>query len=191
MDINSEERAHDFAISVPGEGGGSAGVSGVSGTAPIDVDNASPAYPVIRITLGTTANTVSEGDHTHVEYAPLASPTFTGAPEAPTPADNSTPNALATTQYVADNAGYDDTAIQAEVDLNTAKVTYDDAVLVAQHTTDISTNAGNIANKINSISEETGETVIPNAVHMTGAAYDAVTTPVTDKLYILTTPATP
>ena len=175
------------------------------------------------------------GDQDLSGYAPLASPTFTGTPKAPTPVDNSTPTALATTQYVADNAGgggsgdmekatydtnengivdnaalvnnlsvetavpagavftdndtvYDDTTIQAEVNLNTAKVTYDDAALVAQHTTDISTNAGNIANKVNSISEETGETVIPNVVHMTGAAYDVIT-PVTDKLYILTTPA--
>ena len=35
----------------------------------------------------------------------LISPTLTGAPTAPTPPDNSTPTAIATTQYVADNAG--------------------------------------------------------------------------------------
>lgn len=35
--------------------------------------------------------------------APLASPVLTGNPQAPTPADNSLPGALATTQYVEDN----------------------------------------------------------------------------------------
>lgn len=57
-----------------------------------------------KIVIGNTSGT-NTGDQDLSTYAPLASPALTGAPTAPTPADNTTPTALATTQYVADNSG--------------------------------------------------------------------------------------
>jgi len=47
--------------------------------------------------------------------ANINSPTFTGAPKAPTPADNSVPTRLATTQYVHDNSSGGPSGNYAEV----------------------------------------------------------------------------
>jgi len=50
--------------------------------------------------FGTTSGTVAEGNHTHSDLAPLASPTFTGDPKAPTPSANDNDTSVATTAYV-------------------------------------------------------------------------------------------
>ncbi|RKX64259.1 MAG: hypothetical protein DRP42_06660, partial [Tenericutes bacterium] len=168
------------------------------------VDNASPAYPVIRVTLGTTANTVSEGDHTHVDYAPIASPTFTGTPEAPTPADNSTPTALATTQYVADNSSSgitnlsytpsttdgtvtSDTGTDATVPLadgtNAGLMTAAEKTVVGNTT---NTNSGDNAVNVNAVGNddaEAGASSLINAVIISRANY-ALLTPTATSLYI-------
>lgn len=50
--------------------------------------------------FGTTAGTVSEGNHAHSNYAPLASPAFTGTPTSPTAANGTNNTQLATTAFV-------------------------------------------------------------------------------------------
>lgn len=55
-----------------------------------------------------TATTYARGDHVHpsdTSRAPLASPTFTGTPAAPTPAANDNTTKLATTAFVVGQAG--------------------------------------------------------------------------------------
>ncbi len=51
-------------------------------------------------TLGTGAQQAAAGDHAHALLAPLASPTFTGTPAAPTPAAATNTTQIATTAFV-------------------------------------------------------------------------------------------
>lgn len=50
--------------------------------------------------LGTSATEAAAGNHTHNAYAPLANPTFTGTPAAPTANVGTDTTQLATTAYV-------------------------------------------------------------------------------------------
>ena len=52
--------------------------------------------------LQTQINGKANSNHTHSNYAPLASPTFTGTPKAPTPASNDDSTRIATTAFVRD-----------------------------------------------------------------------------------------
>ena len=53
-----------------------------------------------NLAIGTTSTTAAAGNHTHSSYAPLASPTFTGTPKAPTAAAGTNTTQIATTAFV-------------------------------------------------------------------------------------------
>lgn len=71
--------------------------------------NFSATNPAMNGTAGAgSANAVSRGDHVHptdTSRAPLASPTFTGTPAAPTAAADTNTTQVATTAYVVGQAG--------------------------------------------------------------------------------------
>lgn len=73
------------------------------GTAPLTL-SASKDGNTVNITgsvsVGTGASQVAAGNHTHSNYAPLASPTFTGTPKAPTASTSTNSTQIATTAYV-------------------------------------------------------------------------------------------
>lgn len=53
-----------------------------------------------NLAIGTTSTTAAAGNHTHSTYAPLASPTFTGTPKAPTATAGTNTTQIATTAFV-------------------------------------------------------------------------------------------
>lgn len=73
------------------------------GTAPLTL-SASKSGDTVNITgsvsVGTGSSQVAAGNHTHSNYAPIASPTFTGTPKAPTAPTSTNSTQIATTAFV-------------------------------------------------------------------------------------------
>lgn len=73
------------------------------GTAPLTL-SASKSGDTVNITgsisVGTGSSQVAAGNHTHSNYAPIASPTFTGTPKAPTAPTSTNNTQIATTAFV-------------------------------------------------------------------------------------------
>lgn len=77
----------------------------------------------ISVTYGTSSNTAAQGNDSRITgAAPLASPTFTGTPAAPTPSTSDNSTTLATTAYVTSKVAASTTGV-SQVLGNTGSVT--------------------------------------------------------------------
>ena len=73
--------------------------------ASLAADGASTTKVATMALLSSGLADKASGTHTHSEYAPIASPTFTGSPKAPTPATGDSSTQLATTAFVQQSVG--------------------------------------------------------------------------------------
>jgi hypothetical protein len=108
------------------------GTGGAGGTATVIVPVGgsglgSSATPLINGTATAgTATAFSRGDHVHptdTSRAPLASPVFTGDPQAPTPANTDSDTSVATTAYVKGQRLDQFAVPTADVSFNSRKIT--------------------------------------------------------------------
>ena len=110
-------RAELDALAAGGGGGGGGGGGTVVPNATTTVfgkvmlgaslaaDGASTTKVATMALLSSGLADKASGTHTHSEYAPIASPTFTGSPKAPTPATGDSSTQLATTAFVQQSVG--------------------------------------------------------------------------------------
>lgn len=108
-------RAELDALAAGGGGGGGGGTVVPNATttvfgkvmlgASLAADGASTTKVATMALLSSGLADKASGTHTHSEYAPIASPTFTGSPKAPTPATGDSSTQLATTAFVQQSVG--------------------------------------------------------------------------------------
>ena len=108
-------RAELDALAAGGGGGGGGGTVVPNATttvfgkvmlgASLAADGASATKVATMALLSSGLADKASGTHTHSEYAPIASPTFTGSPKAPTPATGDSSTQLATTAFVQQSVG--------------------------------------------------------------------------------------
>ena len=165
-----------------GGGGGEANTASTSGTgAALTLSKVGVDLP-FRGVKGIGATISTDSDSLTITAASAAQ--GTKADTATQPGDLST---------VATSGSYNDLSNQpttitsqqaSDITANNAKVSYDDAALVATHTSDISTLD---SDKLDSVTtgEPTGSDVVGNAVSLTQAEYDAGT-PIATTFYIIT-----
>ncbi len=107
-DVNGLRAELDALAAGGGGGGGGTVVPNATTTvfgkvmlgASLAADGASTTKVATMALLSSGLADKASGTHTHSEYAPIASPTFTGSPKAPTPATGNSSTQLATTEFV-------------------------------------------------------------------------------------------
>lgn len=112
-DVNGLRAELDALAAGGGGGGGGTVVPNATTTvfgkvmlgASLAADGASTTKVATMALLSSGLADKASGTHTHSEYAPIASPTFTGSPKAPTPATGDSSTQLATTAFVQQSVG--------------------------------------------------------------------------------------
>ena len=112
-DVNGLRAELDALAAGGGGGGGGTVVPNATTTvfgkvmlgASLAADGASTTKVATMALLSSGLADKASGTHTHSEYAPIASPTFTGSPKAPTPATGDSSTLLATTAFVQQSVG--------------------------------------------------------------------------------------
>ncbi len=112
-DVNGLRAELDALAAGGGGGGGGTVVPNATTTvfgkvmlgASLAADGASTTKVATMALLSSGLADKASGTHTHSEYAPIASPTFTGSPKAPTPATGNSSTQLATTEFVQQAVG--------------------------------------------------------------------------------------
>ena len=114
-DVNGLRAELDALAAGGGGGGGGGGTVVPNATttvfgkvmlgASLAADGASTTKVATMALLSSGLADKASGTHTHSEYAPIASPTFTGSPKAPTPATGDSSTLLATTAFVQQSVG--------------------------------------------------------------------------------------
>lgn len=112
-DVNGLRAELDALAAGGGGGGGGTVVPNATTTvfgkvmlgASLAADGASTTKVATMALLSNGLADKASGTHTHSEYAPIASPTFTGSPKAPTPATGDSSTLLATTAFVQQSVG--------------------------------------------------------------------------------------
>lgn len=112
-DVNGLRAELDALAAGGGGGGGGTVVPNATTTvfgkvmlgASLAADGASTTKVATMALLSSGLADKASGTHTHSEYAPIASPTFTGSPKAPTPATGDISTLLATTAFVQQSVG--------------------------------------------------------------------------------------
>ena len=112
-DVNGLRAELDALAAGGGGGGGGTVVPNATTTVfgkvmlgdSLAADGASTTKVATMALLSSGLADKASGTHTHSEYAPIASPTFTGSPKAPTPATGDSSTLLATTAFVQQSVG--------------------------------------------------------------------------------------